>query len=67
MATGSAHREVTVGRIANGRFCASNSRGGQITIGTGAVLPDAVKKSHDRLRTVGRTVELGTPVATRIE
>ena len=32
-----------------------------------ALLPDAVKKSHDRLCTVSRTVELGTPVATRIE
>ena len=32
-----------------------------------AVLPDAVRKSHDRLCTVGRTVELGTPIATRIE
>jgi putative redox protein len=31
------------------------------------LLPDAVKKSHDRLCTVSRTVELGTPVATRIE
>ena len=31
-----------------------------------ALLPDAVKKSHDRLSTVGRTVEIGTPVATRI-
>ena len=32
-----------------------------------AILPDAVKKSHDRLCTVTRTVELGMPVATRIE
>ncbi len=31
------------------------------------LLPDAVKRSHDRLCTVSRTVELGTPVATRIE
>jgi putative redox protein len=31
-----------------------------------AILPDAVRKSHDRLCTVGRTVELGTPIATRI-
>jgi uncharacterized OsmC-like protein len=30
------------------------------------LLPDAVRKSHDRLCTVTRTVELGTPVATRI-
>ena len=32
-----------------------------------ALLPDAVKKSHDRLCTVSRTVEIGTPIATRIE
>jgi uncharacterized OsmC-like protein len=32
-----------------------------------ALLPDAVHKSHDRLCTVSRTVELGTPIATRIE
>ena len=32
-----------------------------------AILPDVVKKSHDRLCTVGRTIELGTPVGTRIE
>ncbi len=32
-----------------------------------AVLPDAVRKSHDRLCTVGRTVELGTPIGTRVE
>ena len=31
-----------------------------------ALLPDAVQKSHDRLCTVSRTVELGTPIATRI-
>ncbi len=31
------------------------------------ILPDAVRKSHDRLCTVSRTVELGTPVRTRIE
>ena len=31
------------------------------------LLPDAVKRSHDRLCTVSRTVELGTPVAARIE
>ena len=141
MATGSAHREVTVERIANGRFCVINDRGGRITIGTGsgadftptelllvalggctaidvdtltsrraepeafrivveaskvrdadgnhltdievtyrvafppggpgdearAILSDVVKKSHDRLCTVGRTVELPTPIATRIE
>jgi putative redox protein len=32
-----------------------------------ALLPDAVQRSHDRLCTVSRTVELGTPVATLIE
>jgi putative redox protein len=32
-----------------------------------AVLPEAVRRSHDRLCTVGRTVELGTPIATSIE
>ena len=31
-----------------------------------AILPDAVQRSHDRLCTVSRTVELPTPVATRI-
>lgn len=31
-----------------------------------AILPDAVRKSHDRLCTVSRTVELGTPVTPRI-
>jgi putative redox protein len=32
-----------------------------------ALLPEAVQRSHDRLCTVSRTVELGTAVATRIE
>ncbi len=32
-----------------------------------AVLPDAVQRSHDRLCTVGRTMELPTPVTTHIE
>ena len=32
-----------------------------------AVLPDAMRRSHERLCTVSRTVELGTPVATHIE
>jgi putative redox protein len=31
-----------------------------------AILPEAVQRSHDRLCTVSRTVELPTPVATRI-
>lgn len=32
-----------------------------------AILPDIVKKSHDHLCTVGRTVEDGTPIATHID
>lgn len=40
MATSSAHRTVTVERLAPG---------------------------HDRLCTVGRTVEAGPPIATRVE
>jgi putative redox protein len=32
-----------------------------------AILPDAVKQSHDRLCTVGRTVETATPITDRIE
>jgi uncharacterized OsmC-like protein len=32
-----------------------------------ALLPEAVKKSHDRLCTVSRTVELGAPIETHIE
>jgi putative redox protein len=32
-----------------------------------AILPDVARKSHDRLCTVGRTVELGTPISMRIE
>jgi putative redox protein len=140
MAIESAHRNVTVRRIANGQFTVTNTRGGQITFGSGetdfnptelllaaiggctaidvdsvtsrraqpdafevlvdaekvrdetgnhltdievtfriafprgaqgdearAVLPDIVQKSHDRLCTVSRTVELGTPIATRVE
>jgi putative redox protein len=31
------------------------------------VLPQAITRSHDRLCTVSRTVELGTPVTTRAE
>jgi len=141
MATDSAHRAVTIERTAPGRFTAINSRGGEITLGTGgderftptelllaaigcctaidvdiltsrraepesfrvsveadkvrdaggnhltgievafnivfpggadgdaarAVLTDAIRKSHDRLCTVGRTVELGTPITERAE
>jgi uncharacterized OsmC-like protein len=32
-----------------------------------AILPDAARQSHDRLCTVGRTVEMPTPIASRIE
>jgi putative redox protein len=141
MTDGSAHRAVTVERIAQGVFTVANARGGQLRFGTGsdtdftptelllaaiagctaidvdiltsrraepdrfvvraeadkirdargnrltglqvtfqiafpggapgdqarAIVPDAVKKSHDRLCTVGRTVETGTPIATSIE
>jgi putative redox protein len=31
------------------------------------LLPDAVRKSHERLCTVSRTVEIGTPITMRIE
>jgi len=31
-----------------------------------AILPDVVRKSHDRLCTVGRTVEIGTPITAMI-
>jgi uncharacterized OsmC-like protein len=31
------------------------------------ILPDVVKKSHDRLCTVSRTIEIGTPITTQIE
>ena len=31
-----------------------------------AILPDIVRKSHDRLCTVSRTIERGTPVTTTI-
>ena len=141
MADSPVHRSVTVERASQGVFTATNTRGGQITFGTGsgaqftptelllaaiggctsidvdiltsrraepdsflvrvdadkvrdsagnrltgiavtfqiafpagehgddarAILPDAVKKSHDRLCTVGRTVEIGTPISTTIE
>lgn len=32
-----------------------------------AILPRAVKTSHDRTCTVSRTIELGTPVAVQVE
>ena len=141
MTTSPVSRNVSVERVASGKFAAVNSRGGRITFGTGgdadftptelllaaiggctsidvdiltsrraepesfavlvdatkvrdeagnrltdievtfritfpageqgdearAILPDVVRKSHDKLCTVGRTVELGTPIATRVE
>ena len=42
-------------------------RDGQDGDAARALLPEAVKRSHDRLCTVSRTVELGTPIATLIE
>jgi putative redox protein len=141
MATeGSAHRSVTINRVASTRFAVTNDRGGEMIIGMGegsdftpvdlmlaaiggctaidvdiltsrraepdaftvqveaekirdakgnrltgivvtfkvsfpdtpsgaeakAILPDVVRKSHERLCTVSRTVELGTPIATQI-
>ncbi len=141
MATGSAHRTVTIRRSGNGRLTVINERGGEITFGTGdgagftptelllaaiggctsldvdilttrraepdafevtveadkirdaagsrltdiavtfkvvfpdteqgdearALLPDAVRQSHDKICTVGRTVEIGTPITAHIE
>ncbi|MEO7236891.1 MAG: OsmC family protein [Lapillicoccus sp.] len=32
-----------------------------------AILPDIVRKSHDRLCTVSRTVEIGTPITTVVD
>ena len=32
-----------------------------------AILPEVVQRSHDRLCTVSRTVQLGTAISTRIE
>jgi putative redox protein len=32
-----------------------------------AVLPEAVRRSHDRLCTVSRTVQLGSPVSTTVQ
>lgn len=141
MTTESSHRRVSIERVANGEFIATNARGGQVTMSGGgdasfspvelllaaiggctaadvdaitsrraepaqfqvdvdadklkdetgnrlddvtvtfrirfpdgeggdkarALLPDVVQMSHDRLCTVGRTVERGTPITPRIE
>lgn len=136
------HRQVMIERVANSMYTVTNSRGGQITIGSGGgsdftpvellltaiggctaidvdiltsrraepssfvievgaekvrdekgrnqleditvtfrisfpegedgdkareLLPDAVRRSHQSLCTVSRTVYLGTPIASRIE
>lgn len=136
------HRQVTIERVANSMYTVTNSRGGQITIGSGGcsdftpvellltaiggctaidvdvltsrraepssfvievgaekvrdekgrnqledvtvtfrisfpegedgdkareLLPDAVRRSHQSLCTVSRTVYLGTPIDSRIE
>ena len=58
------HRAVTITRTSAGRYTAVNGRGGVLTFGTGDVNDFT---PVDRLCTVSRTVELGTPVATRIE
>ncbi len=58
-------RSVTVERTQPGRFVVTNDRGGRIAFGTGA---DAdLTRSHDRLCTVGRTVELGTAITARVD
>lgn len=136
----SAHRSVTLNRVAGGRYTVTNERGGSLTVASGsgpeftpvellliaiggctgidvdlvtsrrsepetftvrvdgekvrdeggnhvtdivltfavsfpdtpggddarAILPDIVRKSHERLCSVGRTVELATPIETRI-
>jgi len=141
MVTETAHRSITVERVAAGRFAAANARGGRIFFGTGnddeftptelllvalggctaidvdiltsrraepdrfeivveadkvrdeggnhladvevtyrlrfplgedgdrarAILPDAISRSHERLCTVGRTVELPTSITNHIE
>jgi uncharacterized OsmC-like protein len=41
--------------------------GGEAGDAARAVLPEAVQRSHDRLCTVGRTVEVGTAITTHIE
>jgi putative redox protein len=66
--------QVTVERTSAGTFVARNRRGGEIRFSTGddgegegadkarALLPEAVRLSHDRLCTVSNTVRRGTPV-----
>jgi putative redox protein len=41
--------------------------GGEAGAAAREVLPEAVARSHDRICTVGRTVEIGTPIGTRID
>lgn len=58
-------RSVTVERAAPGRFSATNERGGTIRIGTGDD-EDLTPTELLRAAIVSRTVQLGTPVTTRI-
>jgi hypothetical protein len=72
MATDSAHRGVSIDRIAAGQFTARHDFGGRIAIGTGGdavragLPPDAVRRSPGRLCTVSHTVELGIPITSRV-
>jgi len=56
------HPDLAPGRPGCGSFPA-----GEDGDNARSILPDAVKKSHDRLCTVGRTVEIGTPITTKID
>lgn len=66
--------DATKLRDANGNRLADIEVTFQIAFPTGAkgdearaVLPDIVRRSHDRLCTVSRTVEVGTPIAVMVE
>ena len=51
------HGDRAVGYVGVGAF--PDDEGGQAAR---EVLPEAARRSHDRLCTVSRTVEIGTPV-----